>query len=48
MGWSEDINDLTPLLESENLESVSINGNMREAIASLDGQSFGFELEIQG
>ena len=48
LGWSEDINDLTPLLESENLESVSINGNMREAIASLDGQSFGFELEIQG
>ena len=48
LGWAEDITDLTPLLALENLERVEINGNMREAIASLDGQSYGFELEIQG
>ena len=36
------------LLELENLERVSVNRDMREAVASLDGQSYGFELEIQG
>ena len=39
LGWAEDITDLTPLLALENLERVEINGDMREAIASLDGQS---------
>ena len=48
LGWAEDITDLTPLLELENLERVSVNRDMREAVASLDGQSYGFELEIQG
>ena len=48
LGWAEDITDLTPLLALENLERVEINGDMREAIASLNGQSYGFELEIQG
>ena len=47
LGWAEDITDLTPLLALENLERVEINGDMREAIASLDGQSYGFRLEIQ-
>ena len=46
LGWAEDITDLTPLLALENLERVSINGDMREAIASLDGQSCDW-LEIQ-
>ena len=48
LGWAEDVTDLTPLLALENLERVEINGDMREAIASLDGQDYGFELEIQG
>ena len=48
LGWAEDLTDLTPLLALEDLERVSINGDMREAIASLDGQSYRFELEIQG
>ncbi len=48
LGWEEDITDLTPLLALEDLERVSVNQNMREAIASLDGQNFAFELEIQG
>ena len=48
LGWAEDITDLTPLLALENLERVEINRDMREAIASLDGQSYGFRLEIQG
>ena len=48
LGWAEDITDLTPLLKLEHLERVSIHRDMREAIASLDGQSYGFELEIQG
>ncbi len=48
LGWAENITDLTPLLELENLERVSVNRDMREAVASLDGQSYGFELEIQG
>ena len=46
LGWAEDITDLTPLLALENLERVEINGDMREAIASLDGQSCDW-LEIQ-
>ena len=46
LGWAEDISDLTPLLALEDLESVSIDRDMREAIASLDGQDCGFELDI--
>lgn len=48
LGWAEDLTDLTPLLALENLERVSIHQDMEEAIASLNGQSYGFELEIQG
>ena len=47
LGWAEDITDLTPLLQLENLEKVSVHRDMKKAIASLDGQSYGFELEIQ-
>lgn len=48
LGWVEDLTDLTPLLALKNLERVSIHQDMEEAIASLNGQSYGFELEIQG
>ncbi len=47
LGWAEDITDLTPLLALENLQRVEINRDMQAAIASLDGQSYGFRLEIQ-
>ncbi len=47
IGWSRGITDLTPLLALENLESVTINRDMERAIASLDGQEYGFRLELQ-
>ena len=46
--WNPGLTDLTPLLTLENLEYVRLSFNMEAAIASLDGQSFGFELEIEG
>ena len=47
IGWSNGITDLTPLAALENLENVTINRDMEKAIASLDGQSYGFELRFQ-
>ncbi|MBR0040866.1 MAG: hypothetical protein IJP64_05755 [Oscillospiraceae bacterium] len=40
------VTDLTPLLELPTLRRVTVNGEMRAAIASLDGQDLPFELEI--
>ena len=48
LGWVEGITDLTPLLALKDLERVGISQNMEAAIHSLDGQSYGFELQIQG
>ena len=46
--WNPGITDLTPVLALEELEYVRVSRNMEKAIASLDGQDFGFELEIEG
>ena len=46
--WNEEIHDLTGLLDMPNLRYVRISFPMKEAIRSLDGQSYGFELEIEG
>ena len=48
IGYSAFLTDLTPLLQVENLQHVTVNRDMEEAIASLDGQDYGFELEVQG
>ena len=40
------ITDLTPLLELPGLRRVCVNRGMEEAIRSLDGAEYGFELEI--
>ena len=48
LGWMPGITDLSPLVAMENLERVSIQHDMKEAIASLDGQSYAFRLEITG
>ena len=46
LGWAERITDLTPLLSLENLEIVTIDHDMKEAISSIEGRDFGFELEL--
>ena len=46
--WNEEIHDLTGLLDMPNLRYVKISFPMKEAIRSLEGQSYGFELEIEG
>lgn len=46
--WNRGITDLTPVLELENLEYLRVSFDMEEAIASLDGQSYDFALEIEG
>ncbi len=48
IGSAREITDLTPLLALENLESVGLNSDMTEAIASLDGHELGFRLKIEG
>ena len=40
------VSDLRPVLELEALETLELSANMAEAIASLDGQSYGFQLNI--
>ena len=45
--WKENITDLTPLLDLENLRHVKVSSNMKDAIASLDGKDYQFELEIE-
>lgn len=48
IGYNDRITDLTPLLRIESLRRVTVDGRMEAALASLDGQDFGFELEVQG
>ena len=45
--WNECISDLSPVLEMRNLKSVAVTGNMGEAITSLEGKDYSFELEIE-
>ncbi|MCR5072690.1 MAG: hypothetical protein K6A39_02515, partial [Clostridiales bacterium] len=45
--WNDKLTDLTPLLTLENLETVWVSDNMKQAIASLDGVDYGFELQIE-
>ena len=44
--YNNEITDLTPLLEMENLRYVLINRDMKQAAASLKGMDLPFELEI--
>ena len=46
MPWNQALTDLTTLLELENLEYVRVSNDMKKAISSLEGQTYGFELEI--
>ena len=46
--WSEQVTDLTPLLQLENLRYIKVSRNMDKAIASLNGQNCRFEMEIEG
>ena len=46
LGWMDEITDLTPLLSLEKLEEVSVHQEMKEAIASLESASYGFQLNI--
>ena len=48
IGETREITDLSCLLGLENLEWVTVHRNMKQAIASLDGQDYSFHLEIQG
>ena len=47
MPYNRRVTDLTPLLDMENLRQVTVSGNMKDAVASLDGQDLPFELEIR-
>ena len=46
LSWT-DVTDLTPLLELEGLETVRVSRDMTEAIASLEGREYHFNLEIE-
>ena len=46
--WNQAITDLTPVLELEHLEQLRVSRDMKEALGSLEGQSYGFRLEIEG
>ena len=48
IAWNQILTDLSPVLELENLQELRVSYDMKEAIASLDGQSYGFRLEIAG
>ena len=39
---------MRPALELPDLQKVRVSADMKEAIASLDGQEFGFQFEIEG
>ena len=43
--WNQDLTDLSPLLQMENLERVRIGDGMEEARKSLEGKEFSFTLE---
>ena len=45
---NEGVTDLTPLLSLEQLTSVTVSRNMKQAIASLKGQSYSFGLYGEG
>ena len=46
--WNQGITDLTPLLGLDGLKYVRVSFDMKEAIASLEGQMPSFQLEIEG
>ena len=46
--WNQGITDLSPVTELEELEYVRVSFDMKEALASLNGQVYGFTLEIEG
>ena len=48
LGGNDRLTDLTCLLSLEDLESVGVDGSMKKAIASLEGQNYRFRLEING
>ena len=43
--WNQDLTDLSPLLQMENLERVRIGDGMEEARKSLEGKEYSFTLE---
>ena len=45
IGWAR-ITDLTPLLALENLRAVSLDRDMTDAIKSIEGQDYAFELNL--
>ncbi|MBQ9250566.1 MAG: hypothetical protein IJ179_11555 [Oscillospiraceae bacterium] len=46
--YSDQVTDLTPLLSLENLRTIKISHSMEQALHSLDGQPYDFEIEIEG
>ena len=48
IGYNRKITDLRCLLSLGGLEWVCLNKNMSEAVASLDGADYSFELELEG
>ena len=46
IGYNDRITDLTPLLQVESLQRVTVDARMEAALASLDGQDCGFELSV--
>ncbi|MBO6017103.1 MAG: hypothetical protein J6P42_03615, partial [Oscillospiraceae bacterium] len=46
--WNEDIHDLSGLLELSNLRTVRVSRTMKDAIQSLEGTDYHFELDVEG
>ncbi len=45
-GWAEKVTDLTPLLGLENLRHFTIDRSMTKAIASIEGQEYHFDFQL--
>ncbi len=45
-GWAEKVTDLTPLLGLENLRAFTIDRTMTKAIASIEGQEYHFDFQL--
>ena len=46
--WNEDIHDLSGLLDLPNLRTVRVSRTMEDAIRSLEGTDYHFELFVEG
>lgn len=47
ISWNNGLTDLTPVITLKNLERFRVSFDMEEAVLSLEGKEYGFEIEIE-